>query len=100
MPSLVFNWEIHRVNHLIGDELAYDPRLEAKLLLEKVGRLNADQRACYKKILEAIKAKKEIAHFFFFIWSCRYWKDLSISHTMSFFFARREKLFYVLHYLE
>lgn len=42
MPSLVFNWETHRVNHFISNELAYDLRLEAELYLEKVGRLNAD----------------------------------------------------------
>lgn len=37
MPSSVLtNWETHRVNHLIDDELAYNPRLEAELHMEKV----------------------------------------------------------------
>lgn len=64
MPSPVFNWKAHRVNHFIGDELTYDPRLEVELHPEKAGRLNADQRACYEKILESIEVKKETAHFF------------------------------------
>lgn len=37
IPSLILNWEAHRVNHLISDELAYDPGLEAKFHLEKIG---------------------------------------------------------------
>ena len=64
MPSLVLNWEAYKVNHLISDELAYDPRSEAELHLAKVERLNADQRACYKKILKSIEIKKETSHFF------------------------------------
>ena len=60
----VLNWETNKVNHLISDELAYDPRLEAGLHLEKVGRLNANQKACYERILRSIELQKENAHFF------------------------------------
>lgn len=62
----IFDWKTYKVNHLIGDELAYHLWLEAELHIEKVGRLNADQRACYEKILEIIKIKKKITYFLLF----------------------------------
>lgn len=64
MPSPILNWEEHRVNHLISDELAYDAQSKAKLPTEKTRKLNADQRICFEKILLSIETQKEDANFF------------------------------------
>lgn len=97
MPFSIFNWEIHKINYLIGDELASNLGLKAELYIEKVGKLNLNQEIYYIKILEAIKVKKEIAHFFYLALQVLE-KPSYIIYYIT-FFAHREKLFYILYYL-
>lgn len=91
MFSPVFNWETYRASHFISDKLAHDLGIETKLYMKKVGRLNADRKTCYKKILKAIKVKKETIHFF--LSSPVSIKKIFLYYTLYHFFCLQRKFF-------
>jgi hypothetical protein len=63
LPLPVFEWEEEGANPLLAQE-RYDRNAEQTLLDEHLPKLNAEQRAAYDQITDAIDNHPETAHFF------------------------------------